>query len=376
MSRHTAYLSIACALLLAVFISVFSKDTAPAVSGTATAATETPSSPSVPPGVTLPTTGPSPSYAEASATEQQAVPKQSTTHNAPVAVPPSTPTPAPVSPTPSSPLEVSATTLRLALVNIICYAPMNSVLHSISGSGVIVGKKGIILTNAHVAQYFLLANQGVSCTIRTGGPAVDAYKASLMYISPEWLRANPSVLTETNPSGTGEYDFALLAVTSSATTSGLPSSFPYIPLATESSPTGTPVTVASYGAQSLGFNQIQSDLFPTVVFDSVMEVFNFASSTGDAFALGGSAAAQEGSSGGGVADNQGNLIGILTTSTVSGAISTRTLHAITAAYIRAEYERETGQALDSLFIQSPSTVAASFALQIPALESILTAHLP
>ncbi|NNM83624.1 trypsin-like peptidase domain-containing protein [Candidatus Parcubacteria bacterium] len=375
MSRYTAYLSIVCALLLAVFISVFSSGPAP-VSGTATAATETPSSHSVLPGVTLPTTSPSLPQAEASATEQQAASKQSAEHQTQVVAPPSTPTPAPASSTSNSPLEASATALRLALVNIICYTPTNSILHSISGSGVMVDKKGIILTNAHVAQYFLLANQGVSCTIRTGGPAVDTYKASLMYISPEWLRANPTVLTETNPSGTGEYDFAFLAVTSSATTSELPYSFLYVPLSTESSPIGTPVTIASYGAQSLEFSQIQSDLFPTVVFDSIREVFTFASSTVDAFSLGGSAAAQEGSSGGGVADNQGDLVGILTTSTVSGALSTRTLHAITAAYIRAEYERETGQSLDLLFAQTPSTVAASFALQIPTLESILTAHLP
>ncbi len=371
MPRLASYLSIAWALLLVMLISTFSSGMTH-ISGPSTTIAATSSPHSALSGVTLLTVKPPPSHSKAPATEQQAVPEPSVAHQVLVPTSPLIP----VSPQAISPREDSATALRLALVNIICYAPANSVLHSISGSGVIVDKKGIILTNAHVAQYFLLANQGVSCSIRTGGPAVDKYKASLMYISPEWLRANASVLTETSPSGTGEYDFAFLAVTSGTTPSELPRSFPYVPLVAEPSPIGTPVIIASYAAQSLGFNQIQSDLFPTVVLDSVRDVFTFASSTVDAFALSGSAAAQEGSSGGGVVDSQGNLIGILTTSTVSGNLSTRTLHAITATYLRTEYANETGQALDLLFAQPPTTAALSFASQIPALESILTAHLP
>src|SRR3989344_5496263 len=173
-----------------------------------------------------------------------------------------------LSPSESSSLDASASALRSALVNIICYAPAGSRLRSISGSGVIVDAKGIILTNAHIAQHFLLADRNVSCTIRAGSPAIDKYKASLIYIPSEWVNANADILTEANPSGTGEYDFAFLAVSKSTTRDELTSSFPSIPLATSPSNTGTPVVIASYGAQFLESSQIQSSLFPTVVFGS------------------------------------------------------------------------------------------------------------
>ena len=288
-----------------------------------------------------------------------------------------TPISAPTSllPPESASLDASAVTLRAALVNIICYAPAGSGLRSISGSGVIVDPKGIILTNAHIAQNFLLADRNVSCTIRAGSPAIDTYKASLIYISPAWIQANANILTQTNPSGTGEYDFAFLAITKSATSAALPSSFPFIPLATAPPPTGTPVVIASYGAQFLESNQIQSFLFPTIVFGSVKDVFTFAATTIDVLTLGGSAAAQEGSSGGGVADGNGKLVGTITTSTTNGPTDTRKLDAITASYIRAEYASETGRALDLLLTEATSTSVANFAPQIPALESILTANL-
>jgi S1-C subfamily serine protease len=273
-------------------------------------------------------------------------------------------------------LDAAASVLREALVNIICYASSGSKLQSISGSGVFIDSKGIILTNAHVAQYFLLASRGVSCVIRSGGPAIDKYKAALIYLPYSWVNANADILTKTDPIGTGEYDFALLAVTKSATSSDLPSSLPSIPLAQLPPASGTPVVIASYGAQFLEAGQIQSSLFPTVVFGSVKDVYTFVLNTIDILALGGSAAAQEGSSGGGVADASGTLIGTITTSTVQGATATRSLDAITASYIRSEYARETGSSLDILLAKPVAMAVSDFAPQISALGSILTAQLP
>lgn len=273
-------------------------------------------------------------------------------------------------------LDASASLLRNALVNIICYVPAGSGLHSMSASGVFVDPKGIILTNAHVAQYFLLADRSVSCTIRSGSPAIDRYNAELIFISPTWIQSNTTVLTETLPNGTGEYDFAFLAVSKSATRNPLPVLFPYIPLATTPPTAGTPIVIASYGAQFLETSQVQSSLFPTIVFGSVKDVFTFGTNTIDVLALGGSAAAQEGSSGGGVADAFGNLVGTITTSTVLGSTDTRSLGAITSSYIRAEYANETGQALDILLDKPTAVSINNFASQIPALKSILAAHLP
>ena len=300
----------------------------------------------------------------------------------PKAPPTATPASAPIPAPQSSPvvdeagLNAAATLLRSALVNIICYAPAGSKLSSISGSGVFVDPKGIFLTNAHIAQYFLLADRNVECTIRAGGPATDKYKAALVYIPTTWLKANSTVLTQTDPSGTGEYDFALLAVLKSVTSASLPSPFPSIPLAILPPNAGTPVVIATYGAQFLEASQIQSALFPTVVFGSVKDIFTFGNNTVDVLALGGSAAAQEGSSGGGVADSSGRLVGVITTSTTKGATDTRALDAITASYIRAAYASETGSPLDFLLSQPTATSIADFAQKIPDLASIITAQLP
>ncbi|MBI3572215.1 trypsin-like peptidase domain-containing protein [Candidatus Kaiserbacteria bacterium] len=298
--------------------------------------------------------------------------------SAPVlALPPVTPISGNVS------LDAAAAALRAALVNIVCYAPAGSPIKSISASGVIITPSGIVLTNAHVAQYFLLADHSVSCELRTGSPAVDRYRAALMFISRAWLSANPSVLTESSPAGDGEHDYAFLAIigstplTTSNSTPGtvLSTNFPAIVLDHAALAPDSPVAIASYGAQFLDPSQIQSTLFPTIVFGSVKQVFTFTTDTPDVLALGGSAAAQEGSSGGGVADAAGELAATITTSTVEGATDTRNVNAITAAYIQRAYAEETGSTLETLLAGSPVSSAAAFASQIPALEALITTSL-
>lgn len=381
MSRFAPYLGIVAALALGVFIAIFSGGTITPRAPTYIAPTAS-STISVVPGFSLPPLVLPNLISETKATTTTSVqiapiPKKKITSpiSAPVLMP--VVATAPVSPAPSQQeFESSAAALRAALVNIICYVPPGSRIHSISGSGVIVDEKGIILTNAHIAQYFLLAHRGASCSIRSGSPAKDAYKAALIYISPAWLKMNANIITQTAPSGTGEQDFALLAITKSISTEPLPAVFPSVPLATLPVLTNTPIVIASYGAQFLESNQIQSNLFPTIVFGSVKDIYTYGTNTIDVLSLGGSAAAQEGSSGGGVADAYGTLVGTITTSTVKGDTSSRTLGAITTSYIRADYASETGQPLDLLLAQPLTTSIANFALQIPALESILTAQLP
>ena len=312
--------------------------------------------------------------------EPESTPTQDTSPAEPVSVSVSPPAPPTNSPSVSALLDISASSLRGALVNIICYAPAGSALHSISGSGVIVDPDGFIITNAHIAQFFLLAERGVSCVIRSGGPAKNRYKASLAYISPVWIRTNAKLLTQITPSGTGEYDFAILAIYAPADSGPalepLPAQFPYVPLATSPVLADTPVVIASYGAQFLQSNQITSNLFPTIVFGSVKDVYTFGTKTVDVLALGGSAAAQEGSSGGGIAESSGSLVGVIMTSTTEGSTDTRSLNAITASYIRGEYASETGEPIDLLLSKSPSSAISDFAPQVPALEKLLTAQLP
>lgn len=374
MSRFAPYLGILAALALGVVIALFSGSTT-VVRAPAPVAPTASSTLAVVPNATMTSPTLTGTTTTTSVPSVPVVPKKkmATPVSAPMSVVASPP--APRAPTQAE-FDASAAALRAALVNIICYVPPGSGVHSISGSGVIVDEKGIILTNAHIAQYFLLTHRGASCSIRSGSPARDAYTAALIYISPAWLKMNANIIIQTAPSGTGEHDFALLAITKSATTNPLPSSFPAVPLAILPILTNTPVVIASYGAQFLESNQIQSNLFPTIVFGSVKDIYTYGTNTIDVLSLGGSAAAQEGSSGGGVADAYGTLVGTITTSTVKGDTSSRTLAAITTSYIRAEYASETGQPLDLLLAQPLATSIANFAPQIPALESILTAQLP
>ncbi len=286
---------------------------------------------------------------------------------------PAVQTPSPAPAVSQGALDAAASALRAALVNIICIAPAGSRFHSISASGVMLGGTGYILTNAHVGQYFLLTDQGVSCTIRIGSPARVAYRAALAFIPAPWIRDNATVLEQNAPSGTGERDFAILAVTKSATASPLPTAFPGLTLAFSTLPPGTPVVIASYGAQFLEFNQIETALSPTVVFGSIYKLFTFGTNTVDVLSVSGSIAAQEGSSGGGVIGGDGMLEGDITTSAVTGDTSTRSLSAITSEYIRREYAAETGSTLDILLVTPLAEAIATFALSAPALEAILLA---
>jgi len=288
---------------------------------------------------------------------------------------------APTPPPPPQPtqadFDVTANVLRAALINILCISH-DPRIHSTSGSGVIVDPRGVIITNAHIAQYFLLAEDPslqVTCTIRTGGPAKPSYRARLMFISPSWVNTNVGVLSKTHPTGNGEGDFAFLAITESITSTPLPTTYPFIPLAKGEADADEPIVIGSYAAQFLTANEVQSALYPTIVFGTVKAIFTFTERTIDVVALGGSAAAQEGSSGGGIARAPGSLAGVITTSTIEGNTSTRNLSGITASYIRRNYTAETGSTLEDLFAKSPSEAVNDFAPQTSALRAALTAAL-
>lgn len=389
MSRFIPYLGAVAALALSAFFAAIFNDIF-VLQPSLSARTITPETLSIPLDFTASVTGSSGTLAEDNATakfstvsrpqadsERVVSSAESTQELVPAPRKNSATTTAQLSPEESAALNLSASALRNALVNIVCYAPPGSGLRSISGSGIFIDPKGIILTNAHIAQYFLLANRNVSCSVRSGGPATEKYAADLLYISPSWVRANAKVLTEINPSGTGEYDFALLAVSRSAFPDvPLPSLFPFVPLASTSPSAGTPVSIASYGAQFLESAQVQSFLFPTIVFGSIKDIFTFTLYSVDIFTLGGSAAAQEGSSGGGVANGKGELIGTITTSTIKGDTSSRSLNAITATYIRTEYMNETDRSLDSLLAKPLSAGVGDFTAQAQELSSILSKNLP
>ena len=291
---------------------------------------------------------------------------------------PTTPPITPTLPTPVTPptLPVTPTTpapdpkladealLRAAIVNVICL-PGGGIRGS-SGSGVIIDSRGIIMTVAHVAQNFLLRdypteNAG-TCYIRTGSPAKNAYSAELIYISPEWIEENEATFLTSRPTGTGENDFAFLAITGSITSAPLPSSFPAIPMAPADTDIdeGDEVGTGSYAAEFLSSSEVRSSLYPTIKFAEVDEVYTFGRNTIDIFSVAAGSAAQEGSSGGAVMNEDDRLIGIISTRTVKPDLALRTLQALTMDHVRRSFRADTGESLDTYLRGSLSSLVANF----------------
>jgi len=104
-----------------------------------------------------------------------------------------------------------------AIVNIFCTFTTATTIKTTTGTGFFVHSEGVILTNAHVAQYLLIAETDrlgeADCTVRGGNPASPLYRAELLYLPPAWILENAALIDVALPSGTGERDYALLFVT-------------------------------------------------------------------------------------------------------------------------------------------------------------------
>jgi S1-C subfamily serine protease len=269
---------------------------------------------------------------------------------------------------------------RKVIVNILCTTDGNE-LSPISGTGVIVGQSGLILTNAHIGQYLLLKDfrkpDSISCVARTGSPAYPKYKLELVYISPTWVNANKRLLKEENPKGTGENDYAFLRISSNVDNSPLPQGFYYVPMnISEDIARLQPVLLISYPAGFLGGLSILQDLNITSSVTLVSDLFTYSQNTIDLISVPGTVLSQKGSSGGAVIDRFTTLIGIITTSTEGETTDKRDLRAITLAYINRSLQSEFGISLEQFIQADPAEFAKKFQeITAPTLTKIITDEL-
>ncbi len=238
----------------------------------------------------------------------------------------------------------AGTALEDATVNLYCQFKTGNKTFSSSGSGVFVSERGVILTNAHVAKYFLLqGKEGKTtgtCSVRTGSPAKATYTASVLYISPQWLASSAA-----KTSGTGEHDFALLYVT--GTTKGaLPSSFPKLLMELFSDAReGETVAIAGYPTEKLDFKKVQNKLAFVTASSTITSIRTFSTNaSADVLSIASSAAGSAGVSGGPIINKASEIVGIATA--LSSGKKDRTLRAITLPYINKTIQSETGLPLN------------------------------
>ena len=280
-------------------------------------------------------------------------------------------------PTPQTDFEALNTLVRKAVVNIFCTTKTSGSLYPVTGTGVVVSDTGVILTNAHLGQYFLLKDFNgqkdyVQCIIRTGNPAYPTYNAELVYISPTWISENKNVLNEQNPQGTGEHDYAFLRITGKIDGSKM-DSIPFISLnIKENNKPGLVTLLASYPAGFLGGQSILQGLYQSSSITSISDVYTFGSTTIDLISVKGTVVSQKGSSGGAVTNEKGELIGLITTESDATKTSDRDLRAITTAYINRDLKNDYDQNLIDI-LTFPEQYAENFNKNIaPQLTEILT----
>jgi hypothetical protein len=273
---------------------------------------------------------------------------------------------------------------RAALINILCLPQTG--LSGISGSGVIVDSRGVILTNAHIGQYFLLRNYltagNVTCTIRVGSPAEERYTATLLYLPPAWVAANASQLKSTKALGTGEHDYAFLLITGRTLPgAALPESFPRLHMDRGYVDVGDPMLLAAYPAGFLSGEIIQKSLYAGSAVAYVTQLFSFSGDKKvDLFSVGGTVISQSGSSGGAaVRLRDGKLAGIFVTSSSAASTGERDLRAVSLGHIDDSLKAQNQGGLAELLTGSLAAKAAEFNAKVApgltaALETVLKSN--
>ncbi len=254
------------------------------------------------------------------------------------------------------------TNSKQSIVNIFCVGTKGNMISISTGSGIVLHKSGIILTNSHVAENFLIPEK--DCSIRQGEIAVDKYKASPIYINEKWLEKNASALFSQSARGTGENDFALLGITKKIDNSNLDSNIPYTNInSTELTENnrGQKILIAGYPAGTLGTLSLRKYLSFVADVINISNVYTLDGSHVDVFETDITKVGQHGSSGGGIFDLDNKLIGLIVS--VNDESGNSKVNAITTTYISRAMKDETGKTLGEFINTDKNILLNSFLLK-------------
>jgi hypothetical protein len=361
-------------------INIFKLPTRVAETPNITLPTDTSSHPVVPQKVPTQTAIPTPTptapkpTTEPTPTPTTSTPPKTQAPTTPVAPKPTTPTPTPQ----ITPDTSSASTLSNIVVSILCVRYNGNRIHVTNGSGVLVSSKGVVLTNSHVAQMFLLKDRGYDCSIRRENIPTYGWKAVPLYISEQWVEDNYMSIGSPSPVGTGENDYALLLITENTNPSlTLPQSFPSASINTrsEAAEIGDAITVAGYpGIQTSDFNLATQASLKTEK-TTIKNVFTLARISVDVFATKDTVVAKRGSSGGGVFED-GELIGTIVTTSQGSTPATLVINALTLDYINRDIKDATGLSLTEYLSGDVEKRAQTFQSSVaPHLTELLLRNL-
>lgn len=240
-----------------------------------------------------------------------------------------------------------------AIVNVFCTLTTRDTIRTTTGTGFFIDADGVIMTNAHVAQFLLLRDstryEKTECVIRNGNPAAARYKAELLYIPPAWVQENAKVLNDAVPLGTGERDYALLYVSEAVDGTPLPEMFPALSFDSNRLPLSIRnniVTAAGYPATELLARGPSTALLPKKAETTISELYTFGSNYADVLSIRGSEVGAEGASGGPVLDESGAVIGMIATRGDDAVDGIGSLRAITLSHIDRTITEETGFSLE------------------------------
>lgn len=261
--------------------------------------------------------------------------------------------------------EVIHTAAVPAIVNIICLPQKGSGRAGVTGTGIIIDPRGVVLTNAHVAQYIALKDyptkDSLVCSLRTGSPARPAFNAEILYFPKAWAQEHSSEYDTEFATGTGEHDWALLHITETSP-AHTPGKLPIIIPDTRvhAALPNDDLLVTGYPAGFLSSQTIAHDLWMVSTIATLKQLLTFAQYTPDVFSVGGTIVAQGGISGGPAINSWGRLVGIAVTASDGATTDERDLRFVSLSYIDADVQRETGLTLAQFIAGDPTERAAQF----------------